>query len=72
MKHFTEEMVSDIIRIKFGLLVSERGHISYVSNRVLGQIFGCSGSKIRQLYLARFEAINAKKLPLQKQMERRR
>ena len=36
MKVFTEEMVSDIIRLKHGSLVTDRGHISYVSNRVLG------------------------------------
>ena len=64
MKEFTESMVSDLIKLKFGKLVEEHGHTSYVTNRVLGKIFKCSTSKIRQLYMARFEEAEARKLPL--------
>ena len=57
MKVYSEPQVDDFIKLKFGRLVTEHGHPSYVSDRRLGKLFGCSGSKIRQLYLARFEKI---------------
>ena len=46
-KAFTEQQVDDIIRLKFGSVVTTADRPSYVSNRVLGQLFGVSGSKIR-------------------------
>ena len=54
MKVITEQQVDDIIKIKFGRLVEEAGHTSYVSNRVLGKIFKMSNEMIRQIYLKRF------------------
>ena len=62
MKEFTANQVDDIIKLKFGQLVTSKHNKSYISNRVLGKIFGVSGSKIRQLYLARFEAQKTKDL----------
>ena len=53
---FSDKQVDDLIKLKFGKLVELAEHTSYVSNRVLGKIFCCSGQKIKQLYLARFEA----------------
>ena len=44
MKYFTEQQVTDLIKLKFGQVVEEPGHLSYVPNRVLGKIFGVSGS----------------------------
>ena len=38
--------------------------MSYVSNRVLGKIFGVSGSKVRQLYMGYFDKVRRKDLPL--------
>ena len=55
MKIFTEQQVDDILKLKFGAVVTSYPSTSYVSNRVLGQIFGVSGSLIRKLYLQRFE-----------------
>ena len=52
MKQFSEQQVDDIIKLKFGKLVDAPGHTSYVSNKILGKIFGVSGSQIRRLYLA--------------------
>ena len=57
MKEFSERQVDDIIKLKFGQLVTEPGHTSFVSNAVLGKLFKVSGAKVRQLYLARFEKI---------------
>ena len=56
--------MNDIIKLKFGAIVTSADHPSYVSNRVLGQVFGVSGSKIRQLYMERFESIRREGLPL--------
>jgi len=47
MKHFTKEQVDDMIKLKFGQLVTSANNTSYVPNRVLGQLFGCSGSMVR-------------------------
>ena len=55
MKHFTEQQVDDILKLKFGAVVTSYPSTSYVSNSVLGKIFNVSGSMIRQLYLKRFE-----------------
>ena len=53
-----------MIKLKFGKEVTDHHHLSFVSNKVLGQVFGCSGSKIRQLYLAHFKALQARNAPL--------
>ena len=50
-------MIDDLIKLKFGKLVDEPGCTSYVSNPVLGKVFGVSASQIRRLYLSRFEDI---------------
>ena len=42
MKLWTENQVDDIIKLKFGKLVTESGHQAYVSNKILGMIFGVS------------------------------
>ena len=51
MKVFTEQQVDDILKLKFGAVVTSYPSTSYVSNRVLGKIFGVSGSQVRYLYL---------------------
>ena len=62
MKLFTDQQVDDLIKLKFWQLVTDVNHKSYISNRILGKVFGVSGSKVRQLYLDRFEAMKAKDL----------
>ena len=64
MKEFKEGQVDDIIKLKFGGLVTSAARISYVPNRVLGKVFGVSGQRVRQLYMGRFEEIRRKQLPL--------
>ena len=49
-----------MIKLKFGKLVANANHFSYVSNNVLGKIFGISGSKVRQLYKGYFDKIRRK------------
>ena len=50
-------MVDDIIKLKFGELVEDPNHTSYVSNWILGKLFKMSNEMIRQLILKRFDKI---------------
>ena len=43
MKDFTEQQVDHILKLKFGAVVMSYPSTSYVSNRVLGKVFGVSG-----------------------------
>ena len=54
VKHFSNDQIDGIIRMKFGRMVASQFHTSYLSNAILGKLFKCSGSHIRQLYLRRF------------------
>ena len=72
VKEFSEQQVDDIIKLKFGSLVSSANNQQYVSNACLGQIFGVSGTKIRQLYTKRFQEIQEKQLSFLQQLQRRR
>ena len=54
VKQFTEQQVDDLIKLKFGRLVTSADNVQYVSNATLGQIFGVSASKVCQLYTQRF------------------
>ena len=56
-KKFTEEQVDDLIKLKFGQLVTSADNIQYVSNAKLGKIFGVSATRIRELYMDRFQSI---------------
>ena len=61
-----------MIKMKFGKLVTERGHQAFVSNKTLGKIFKCSQSQIRRLYMSRFEKHALKNKPLLEQMQQAR
>ena len=60
--------MEDIIKLKFGKLVTSADNTCHVSNRVLGKIYGVSAQKIRQLYLSKFEKDRQKMLPLSQRM----
>ena len=47
VKKLTESQVDDLIRLKFGSLVTFADNKQYVSNAVLGKIFGISASQVR-------------------------
>ena len=64
VRKLTEMQVNDLIKLKFGRMVTSHHHIQYASNATLGKLFGISGSQVRRLYMARFEAIADKELPL--------
>ena len=42
MKVFTETWIDDLLKLKFGKVVTEPGHTAYISNQVLGKIFNVS------------------------------
>ena len=70
VKLFTDKQVDDLIKLKYGSLVTSADRIQYVSNAVLGKIFGISATKVRRLYMARFQAIKDKELPFLQQFEK--
>ena len=72
MKEFTEQQVDDIIKLKFGRLVTAKPKVAYVSDAKLAKIFKCSAAQIRRLYMNRFEKIAMKEKPLLEQMEHAR
>ena len=51
-----------MIKLKFGAAVTEYGHVSYVSDKLLGKLYGVSASQIRRLYLRRFDDVRVKTL----------
>ena len=50
VKNFNKDQIEDLIKLKFGSLVTSAQHKQYVSNDVLGKIFGVSATKIRESY----------------------
>ena len=64
MKHFTEQQVDDLIKLKWGRLVDSPHQYAYATDATLGKIFGVSGSQIRRLYTRRFEAEKERQRPL--------
>ena len=55
MKEFTEQQVDDLIKLKWGRLVSNARGPTFTSNAALGKVFGVSATRVRQLYMERFE-----------------
>ena len=51
----TPEYVDEMIKIKWGKYVSHPDNPAYVSNAVLGKIYGVDGSSVRRLYMNRFK-----------------
>ena len=64
VKKLTEKQVDDLIKLKFGSMVTSLPRKSYVADRVLGQIFGVSGSQVRRLYMERFDQHRHRQQPL--------
>jgi len=67
VKFTTDPWVDDLIKLKFGKMVTSADHVQYASNKTLGEIFGVSATKIRELYMGRFQAIQDKELPFLQQ-----
>ena len=64
MKEFTEQQIDDIIKLKFGRMVDNAHHPIFTSNAALGKVFGVSATKIRQLYMQRFDKLRRLEEPL--------
>ena len=60
MKEFTNQQIQDIIKLKFGKMVTSNNNATYISNRILGKLYGVSSTKIRELYMTHFAAANKK------------
>ena len=59
-----EKQVDHIISLKWGKMVDDPSGPTFTSNKALAKIFGVSESKIRQVYMDRFEKIRNAKFPL--------
>ena len=64
MKRLTEAQIDDLLKLKFGKIVTEPGHTAYVSNVVLGKIFGIPAGTVAWLQQVRFEQHRQKNMPL--------
>ena len=69
MKRLTEEQVDDLLKLKFGKVVTESGHTAYVSNAVLAKIFEVPTPTIAWLQQVRFEQHRQKNLPLMQKLK---
>ena len=55
MKELPQNQIDDIIKLKWGHLASDATGPTYTSNAALSKVFNISASKVRQLYMERFE-----------------
>ena len=62
----TNEDVDNMIFIKWGKSVSSSNNPAFVSNAVIGKIFGIDGSSVRRLYMKRFEQLKEKSIMTRK------
>ena len=51
VKLYSDKEIDAMIKMKFGRLVTNQFHTAYVSNRILGKLFKCSSTKVRELYM---------------------
>ena len=70
MKQFSEQQVDDIIKLRFGAVVTSQPRTAYVTNKALGQAYGVSASQIRKLYMQRFQQHQDKQLPLMQRLRK--
>ena len=63
-RKLTEQMVDDLIKLKWGSLVTEASGPTLTSNAALTKVFGVFPSQIRNAYMRRFEKIRLAKLTL--------
>ena len=68
MKEITEATLDDILKLKYGEVVKDGGHTSYVTNEKLGKVFGVPGHRIRQLCQKRFAKNRQKELSFLEQL----
>ncbi len=54
LRDITSDQVDEMIKIKWGKLVTYSYHTAFVSNAVIGKIYGIDGSSVRRLYKQRF------------------
>ena len=55
MKQLSEGKIDDLIKIKFGRLVTEPGNTAFVSNKILAKIFKVSEYTISNIIRTRYE-----------------
>lgn len=43
MKQYSDEQIDAMVRLRYGQLVTNANNTAFVSYKILGEIFGCSG-----------------------------
>ena len=65
--NITEEQIDQMIMVKYGKLVTNSENTAFVSNAVIGKIYGIDGSSVRRLYMKRFNDLANLKVNTRKQ-----
>ena len=68
MKQLSEERIDDLLKLKFGKLVTDPGNNAFVSNKTLSKIFRISEHRITYIIRKRFEMNKQKNLPFVKKL----
>ena len=55
MKKLSEQLIDDLLKLKFGQMVTEPGHCAFATNKTLGKIFKISAFKVADIIRVRFE-----------------
>ena len=66
LRDITTDQVDEMIMIKWGKPVTNSNHTAFVSNSIIGKIYGIDGSSVRRLYKKRFEDLANTKIMTRK------
>ena len=67
LRDITTDQVDEMIMIKWGKPVTNSNHTAFVSNSIIGKIYGIDGSSVRRLYKKRFHDLANTKIITRKQ-----
>ena len=70
MKKFTEQKVDDMIKLRFGKLVTASEPEAFVTYALLAKLYKCTPSTIRRLILERFEKHRQKEMTLMERLQK--
>ena len=68
MKLFTDQQVDDMIKLRWGSVVTQPDLPTLTTYKAIGKVFGISTSQTRKLIMTRFEKVERKKLPIIEQL----
>ena len=66
LQTITSEDVDNMILLKWGKPVESPDNAAYLSNKVIGKMYGIDGSSVRRLYMKRFAELSIKSIATRK------